>query len=188
MVLRPDGLIFSTYHRVKYLLYSNHMATTNLTPMGTTILSWKTPEFPAYKRGRLWFIIAIIAALALLVQAFLTTNYIFMIVILMFAIIIALTTIRSPELVEVCITETGILHHKNFVPYRDVERFWIVYQPPVVQNLYLDLKGGIRSRLTIDLQKQNPIELREALLEHVSEDIDRTDEPITDFIGRLLKL
>ena len=157
-------------------------------PAGPTILSWKTPEFPPHNRGRIWFLVAGIIALALLVYAFLTTNYLFAIIIFIFAIIIVLTSIRTPEFVDVQVTETGILLGETFFSYRNIDRFWIVYQPPVVANLYLDLKGGLRNRLALDLQKQNPVELRTVLLEHILEDIDRTDEPITDFLGRVLKL
>lgn len=160
----------------------------NFNPMGEVLIDWQMPSYPDYKRGIIWHIIASVIGLALLIQAVLSTNYVFAIIILIFAVIIALTSMHTPAAKEIKVTETGIAVGANFYLYRDIEHFSILYQPPMLKNLYLEFKSGLRPRITIDLVDQDPIEIRNHLLNHVKEDLERVEEPMSDFFGRLLKL
>lgn len=158
------------------------------TEHGEILLEWKTPAFPKYNRGVVWHIIAGAIGVAFLISAIASANYVFAIVIFMFAIIIAITSLRNPDLLTVRITETGVNYGSRSYPYRDIDRFAIVYEPPMVKNLYLDFKTGLRPRLTIDLGNRDPLAVRELLLAHVREDLERTDEPLSEFMGRILKI
>ncbi len=156
--------------------------------MGEVILAWDMPSHPAYERGWLWYLIAGGIGMALLIYAIITGNYLFGLILLILAIIIALTSLREPDDVPILLTETGCGIGRHFYPYRDVAKFSIVYDPPIVRNLYLEFKGGLRPRLTIDLTEQNPLEVREVLGTHVREDVERSDESLSEYLGRILKI
>ncbi|MBI4281031.1 hypothetical protein HY628_02435 [Candidatus Uhrbacteria bacterium] len=159
-----------------------------LNPEGETLLIWKTPTYPAYKRGLLWFVAAGFLTVAVIIYAIASANYLFAIIILIFAIVIVLTALGTPELREIALTETGVRLGSRFFPYREIDRFAIVYQPPTVQNLYLEFKSGLRPRQSIHLRNQNPAAVREILLTHLKEDLERTDESLSEFFGRILKI
>lgn len=157
-------------------------------PIGNVLKSWEMPEFIAHDRGRWWYFIAGVLAAILLVYAIVKTNYLFAIIILIFAIIIILSGLRKPEPIAVQITETGILLGEHFYPYRDINCFHIVYQPPMVKCLYFETKSSLRPRVTLHLENENPVEIRNLLAEHIKEDHEQLDEPFSEFIGRILKL
>ena len=156
--------------------------------MGEILLVWDMPSHPGYERGWLWYTIAGAIGTTLIVYSVASGNYLFAIIILILAIVIALTSLRAPEPLRIALSETGCGIGRQFYPYREVAKFSIVYEPPVVQNLYLDFKSGLRPRLTIDLTDQNPLEVRELIGTHVREDIENTDESLSEYLGRLLKI
>ncbi|MDP3985201.1 MAG: hypothetical protein Q8P82_00395, partial [bacterium] len=152
------------------------------------LLKWQIHSFPKYERGTAWFVVAGIIGAALILYALLTANFLFAIIIFIFGLILALTSIRKPDLVDIMITETGIGMGRSFYQYRDIEHFSVIYDPPITQNLYIELRGGFRPHISIDLQNQNPVLVREILVTYVPEDRERTEEPFSEFLGRLLKI
>jgi len=159
------------------------------TQKGPTIISWATTQYPEYNRGRLWYAIAIILGLAAIVWALITTNFLFAIIIIIFAIIIALGSLQKPGVLNVEITETGLALNDAFLPYEDVDRFAIIYNPPINNHLYLAFKKGMRPQFGISLEDQDPLEIRDILIKcNLNEDVEWTEEPGSDTIGRILKL
>lgn len=157
-------------------------------PTGEVLLAWDMPSHTVYNRGWLWYLIAGALGMALIISAVVTANYLFAIIVFILAIIIALTALRPPEAIPIHLTETGCAIGRRFYRYRELAQFAIVYQPPVVRNLYLEFKTGARPRITIDLCDQNPLEIREILGTHVKENVDQTEEPFSDLMGRVLKI
>ena len=96
---------------------------------------------------------------------------------------------RNPALLRITITEDGIeIGDKNFYKWQDIDKFWIVYEPPAVKNLYLDFKAGLRPSITIFLENQNPLIVRKILLQYINEDTERENETFSDGFSRMLKL
>lgn len=157
-------------------------------PEGKTLLAWQTPEYPEYERGTAWYVIASIIGLALIIYSVFSTNFLFAVIVIILAMIIFLTGYRKAEMREVKIAETGIGFGSDFYLYRNIDRFTIVYEPPEVKNLYLEFKGGFRPRLSIGLEDQSPVQIRELLLSFTREDLENTHEPMSDFWGRILKI
>jgi hypothetical protein len=157
----------------------------------TTIMEyygWDFYEYPRYDRGRLWYAFMGLGGLALLIYAVLTANFLFAFIIIMFALILYLTTISEPARIRFGITSVGIRVGRTFYPYKDITRFWFIYEPPDVKNLYFELKTPLQSRLVVDLDGANPNEVRTVLGQFIREDLNEDDEPLSDFIGRVLKI
>lgn len=155
---------------------------------GRTYLRWKFPEFPRYKRGFVWYLVTVIVGAGLLLYALISGNFLFALIILMFALVIYMATVSEPSDVEISITEDGVGIGQAFYPYREIKNFWFIYEPPTVRNLYIEFKSSMRPRLTVDLEEQNPNEVRRALSRYVPEDLTEEDEPLSDIIGRVFKL
>lgn len=156
--------------------------------MPQTLISWQVPEFPKYKKSRLWYIVGGIVLLFLLIYCIKTANFLFAVILLMAAVIIVLYDLHESKEVEFSITSTGIKFGEKFYPYEEFARFWLVYEPPELKNLYLEFKSVVKPRLCVPLNDQNPNEVRKFLTDYIAEDLDEKDEPFTDFLGRTLKI
>ena len=160
------------------------------TPETKTLLSWEINEFTPYERGKLWFVIATLVSLALIIYGIITTNFLFAIIVLIFALVIALTVVRKPGILTVHATDMGLEVGERFYPYYSIANFAIVYEPPEVKDLHLEFKKGLFDpHLILPFETQNPMELRELLIaRHVKEDTQHTEESFTEFLARILKI
>ncbi len=155
---------------------------------GAEILHWETWEYPPMERSRRWYVIASIIALAILLYALLTANFVFAVIVLMFAVIQLLRDLRKPARVDVHITTAGIVFGNDFYPYESFRDFSIVYYPPDVKILYVAFTGIMNPTLTIPLEDVNPNDVRESLVPYAFENLNRNREYLTDLVSRLYKL
>ncbi len=156
--------------------------------MPQTLISWHVPEFEKHQKSRLWYIGAGIVMLILLVYCVKTANFLFAVILLMAAVIVVLYDMREAEEIEFAITSAGIKFGEKIYPFDEFGRFWIVYNPPEVKKLYLEFTSVVRPRLVIPLNNEDPNKIRETLLNYVHEDLEEKDEPVTDYLGRVLKI
>lgn len=156
---------------------------------GKKIAGWKVPEFDKHKREQGWYILSSIVAILLIVYAFLSGNFLFAAIIVIGALIIILHDGQEPLMVNFVITDEGLIVGKRFYEYDVVKNFSLVYKPKDnVKNLYFEFKNVIRPRLSIPLKNLNPLPIRENLLKYLPEDLDRTDQPLSEALGKLFKL
>lgn len=155
---------------------------------GTPIMSWETWEFPLVERSKRWYIIASIVGLFFMVYALFTANFIFGVIVLMFAVITLLRDLKKPARVPVHITTSGLVFGGDFYTFENIRDFSLTYNPPDVQNLYVTFHGRFRPMLSIDLEGMNPNEVRQALLPFVFENLEREGESLTDVLRRVYKL
>lgn len=152
------------------------------------MIRWEIDESARNRRGRAWYVIMILTGGSLLIYAVASANFLFALLVLMFALVIYLTSLRRQETVTVEMSPDGITIAKDFYPYREIRRFWFVYEPPEVKNLYLDFKAVTKSLMTLPLIDQNPNQIRQLLGQYLPEDFNEDEEPFLDFLGRILKL
>jgi hypothetical protein len=155
---------------------------------GKTLLSWKFPEFLNYQRGKTWYVIATVVGAGLVIWSLATLNYLFAIVVVMVGVIVVAQGRRQPHDVVVQISEDGITVAQSFYRYKDIKSFWIVYDPPLIKKLFIDFKSAVRPTLTIQLENENPVNVRRILTKYIDEDIEKDEEPASDSISRLLKI
>ncbi|MBI5037327.1 MAG: hypothetical protein HZC01_01275 [Candidatus Kerfeldbacteria bacterium] len=156
--------------------------------LGETRLRWDFPEYVQYRRGMWWYVMALIIIIGLLIYSIVAKNYIFMVLIVLTGFIIYFRDRREPAELSIQIKERGIqLGDRNAYRWADLKAFWIIYEPPEVKNLYLDFKG-LRPTMSISLEDQNPIEVRNLLAGHLIEDTERENESFSDGFGRIFKI
>lgn len=159
------------------------------TDYGEEIMSWKVPEYEKHERSKGWYIIIIAIALLLLLYSLLTGNFLFAVIIIIAAIIIIIHDGSDPILVKISLTDEGVVVGRKFYDYDEFKDFSVIYKPrQEVKNLYFEFKNAIKPRLSIPLDKQNPLSIRENLLKYLPEDLERTDQPLSEGLGKLFKL
>lgn len=157
-------------------------------PTGKIIFEWLVNEFEQHVRTRRWYIVASIIAVALVVYAVVSTNYLFAMVIVLFGIVLYLHAMQEPLQVYFAITETGIILGKKYYRFSELADFWFIYNPPEVKNMYFTLNNILKHRLQVPLMDYDPRPIRDYLNQFLSENVDQEEEPLSDRMARLLKL
>ena len=89
---------------------------------------------------------------------------------------------------QFAITPAGIRVGRKFIRHRDIAHFWIVYKPGHVKALYLRPAVWTVPQLSIPLEDQDPLQVRGTLLQYVPENLNEEAEPVSEALGRMLKL
>src|SRR3990167_355182 len=146
---------------------------------GKILCEWSFMDAPQYKRtvGWYFFMIAVFGSLA--IYSIVVDNFIFLFLIILFVLVIFISH-RNASKMEFKITQDGIMVGNKFYPYKDIEKFWIIYQPPYAKTLYFHIKSFFNPRLPIPLEQQNPVHIRKILLDYIPEDLEQENEPFSD--------
>ncbi len=150
--------------------------------------SWSVVEYPHHERGFWWYLVATLVGGALIVYALVTGNIMFAFIVVIFALILFILSRVPPRSLLVVIDDTGITVGSHKYLWKELKSFWIIYEPPALKNLYLEFGAGFRSRLTLGLEDGDPVAIREFLMQYIPEESDKTDEPMSDWLGRILKI
>jgi len=157
--------------------------------VGNIAFSWSFNEYEKYNRGKRWYWTMGLLSVALIAFAVYTANYLFALIIVLFGIIIFLQEMNEPMELDFGLTDTGIVLGTKYYAFSELEKYWIVYNPPMVKVLYFEPKSAIKHRLHIPLiDETDPVVLRDYLNQYLIEDLDKEDEPLSDRLGRMLKI
>ena len=152
------------------------------------IISWSFPEYAVPQRKKTWYIWAVIAFIALLLYAILTANFLFGLIIIMVTIILFIYHHKEPLEIQFIINRDGIEVGNKTYNFKELKKFWLIYEPPEVKNLYIDFKSTIKPTLVIPLLGQNPLQVRKILKEHLDEDLEKESESTSEALARVLKI
>ncbi|MDQ5952700.1 MAG: hypothetical protein QG626_829 [Patescibacteria group bacterium] len=155
--------------------------------VGRVILAWETWEFIPVQRSSRWYILASAAGLGMLIYALLTNNFVFALIIVMFAVIILMRDLKKPSRVQAAITSEGVVFNNEFYPFNDIKDFSVIFEPPV-SNLYLGFNNRFAPLVSIPLDDADPNQVRAELLPFIFENLERDSESLTDTLSRVYKL
>lgn len=160
----------------------------NNTNIGKVVFRWDVNEYEKPPRDKRWFLVMGIAAALMLIFGLWTKNYLFVLIIVLFSIILYLHDTQEPSRVSVLITELGVVIGNRFYRFGEISNFWLVYNPPEVKNLYFSLNGLLKHRLLISLLDNDPVSIKNHLAQYLSEDLEQEEEPLSDRMARLFRL
>lgn len=162
---------------------------TNDIDQGDDIIAWDAPEYHKPLRGKNWYIGAIVTAILLLLFSFFTGNFLFAVIIIVATLIIILHDGHEPVSVDINLTTEGVAVGRKFYDYDELKNFAIVYKPNLgVKNLYFEFKNALRPRLSLPLDNMNPLPIRKILLKYLPEDLERTDQPLSEALAKFFRL
>ena len=157
--------------------------------LGKIITSWKIPEYDKHEREKNWYIIAAVVGIIFLIYSFFSGNFLFAAIIIIGAFVIMIHDGQEPVVINFIITDEGLVVGRNFYNYDVIKDFSIIYKPNQdIKNLYFEFKNVIKPRLSIPLDKMNPLPIRENLLKYLPEDLERTDQPLSEALAKMFKL
>ncbi len=102
-------------------------------------LTWTVPEFTKHKKNAGWFITGGIIALALLIFALYSKNFLFALIIILSAFSVFIWSQKEPRKIKFSITPKGIAIGKTIYNFDNLESFWVFYDPPEIRT------GSLRS-------------------------------------------
>lgn len=150
---------------------------------------WEIEEYTRHERTKQWYAIAISVALFLMLFSFLTGNFLFAVIIVITALVVILHDGSAPARVRVLLTSEGVSVGRKFYDYDEINDFTVIYKPQHgVKNIYFEFKSVLRHRLSVPLLMQDPLQIREFLLQYLEEDLDRTDQPLSEALAKIFKL
>ena len=161
--------------------------------LSEVIFSWKHPDLIKYQRTTSWYIIATAVVVLLVWWAIGNAwwmggeSYLFAVFLVIFFLVVLLLDYRPAKEIDFFITPDGIKDAGKFYGYDELDHFFVIYKDEGIKGLYIEFKNPLRGRLAIPLEGQDVIAIREYLLKHLKENLDREVEPWTEFIRRMLK-
>jgi len=156
--------------------------------MDTQKISWTFPDYQKPDRSRNWYIWTGIFFFGMLAYAIFTANFLFGLIIIMVAIIIFINNNKKTEKVNFTISPDGIEIQGRHYSFKEIKKFWLLYEPPEVKNLYFSFKSSIRPTLSVPLLDQNPLIIRNLLKTYLPEDLEKENESTSEALARVLKL
>jgi len=154
---------------------------------GQAIFQWPIPEYLIHQRTQYWYLVAIIFAIVLIVLSIITANFLFALIIILVTFIIFLRSYTAPRNLLFQIFDSGIMVGERYFPYEKIKSFYFIYDPPAVKKLFFDFKG-VYPTISIPLDNNNPIVIRQKLLEYLTEDAERGHQSFDDQLETILKL
>lgn len=151
------------------------------------LLSWIAPEVVRHQRGAAWKTIAILIFVLGSIFAFLYDSWTFGLAILACGTVYYLEHLEHPKEVEVKISEMGIKVGSRKYSYGKIKSFWIVYEPPYVATLNIRVIGHYPGIVNIQLDGQDPSEVREILISRIPE-LSGQSEALSDIFIRIFKI
>lgn len=149
-------------------------------------ISWQAPEFYYYEKTADWYWALGIICIGIVVASILLKNFLFAVLIFIAGFSLALYGAKRPKITSFSINERGIIiDNKQIYPYENIKSFWIEYNPPYQQELLIELKKSMMSKITIILDDVNPEEVKKYLLKHIKE--EKIPESLSATIAKILK-
>jgi len=150
-------------------------------------IEWDAPEFINHYKSKKWFLTAGITIILLVGYAIFTGSATMAIVFIVLAGVFFLTHNQEPQIITIKITDLGLFIGSKYYPFNMINSFWINYHPPYVHNIAIRLSDKTRTKITIQLDTQNPVEVRKELAKEIPE-VEGAQESLMEILIRLLRL
>lgn len=151
------------------------------------LLSWTAPEYIKHSKGVVWFLLAGIVALVCVGYAVYTASWTMAIAFIALAGVYVISHHREPTEITVSVNDFGLQVGTRSIPYNQIKAFWVVYHPPHIKVLKLLTSDKFMAELSIQLDGQEPGELRQVLLKHIPE-YEGKSESFVELLIRAFKL
>jgi len=149
-------------------------------------LVWIADEFKAHQRDVGWYAGLFLFGAILIAWGLYTQNVITTILFVIMVFVIYILSHHEPSKVMVGISDRGITINHVFYPYANLKFFWIQNREHG-QVLTVETKSFLNRHLSIELEDENPNEVRLLLMPHI-EEVKDYEENFIDFLIRNLKI
>jgi len=140
-------------------------------------LSWESLEFKDYEKNAGWYVTLI--SIAVLIIGFfiiIQKDYFAAITMAILTALIIFFSRQKPQIVETRLTHKALHHGPLVIPYKQIKHFWVVDKEHH-KTVNFETSAFFNRMMIIELEKQDPEEVRNFLLEFLPEHEDT--EPTT---------
>jgi hypothetical protein len=154
---------------------------------GSPIYEFTTTMVQTVQRSKRWYFGMAIFFSALVALNIVLHLYMSAIVVALLAIVLFVNVSRKPMALRVGFFANGIKLNDDFYPWSRFEKFWILFEPPALQELHLKKRTKLINEIVIELTDQDPLKIRDLLLPWLPEDSTKELSRV-DLVSRVLKL
>lgn len=167
----------------------------------TGYLKWQIPSHRKPDRSKNWYILASIFIVVAIFFCFFaisswhivflgrSANFLFALIILISAIIVMINEGQPTTMLNCELGPEGFKLAGRLYDYNSLKNFSVIYKPrESLKNLYFEFNSSISQTLSIPLRSMDPLIVRNFLLKYLKEDLERTDEPLSEQLTKMLKL
>ncbi|MCX6765726.1 MAG: hypothetical protein NT136_02085 [Candidatus Moranbacteria bacterium] len=150
------------------------------------LLHWRAPEYEIHQWNRKWYLAATLILAAIIVYALISNSPIMAITFILVGIVGYLYLQKDPRVLDFMITPEGIIVGDEIYEFENIQSFWIFYKPYVMKVISLRVKGKLVPHVHIPVHDQDPVKIREILLEFIPE--KKQELTLVDTIEKVLRL
>lgn len=154
---------------------------------GEEIFAWVAPQYIKHEKNVYWYLFAGLLAIILAIWGLFSDAWTFSLVIIVFCAVYYLHHFEHPHDVNIVISEMGIKVGKKVIPFRNIRAFWLYYLPGHVEVLNLLTTDSLFPEISIQLNGQDPVPVRNYLLKQIPE-WEGKEESLLEAVLRLLKI
>lgn len=128
------------------------------------LLAWMAPRYLRYERGWIWFAVLFVLAGAMAVYGYFEGSWPMVAFFAILPFVLILEHLKKPEDTVVVVSPYGIRFGELRIPYSHIRRFWILHNPPFVDELHILTDSRVHPELTIQLMGTDAALLRQYLV------------------------
>ncbi len=138
-------------------------------------IEWQTKEFQYFPKSKMWFLVLFVVAGVIEVYFLLSGNFFAFVTFLLVFFVVILYSVKKPNVLRLRIDDSGVKVNENKYEFSEFQSFWIFYDsyrfdgPIEVKELLMQREGAFKQPLTIPLENQDPVVLRNFLNEYLDE-------------------
>jgi hypothetical protein len=150
---------------------------------GLPLLSWNGPSDLPEEENRRWFLLIIVLSVVLVLLAILMKKYFLTVIILLVSWLTYMLSRIPAQEIEHTITSTGIFTNNKFYAWNELSSFYII-KDHGHYVLGLDTNRRFFSSVPILLGNQNPVEVKEVLLQYLPNNELKEQDVVNTWIDK----
>lgn len=147
---------------------------------------WRAPEYEVFERDKKWYMVVTLILVGIIAWALYSNSPVMAITFILIGIVGYLRINQEPRTIDFMITTEGVTAGKEIYEYDNLESFWIFYEPEGLKSACLHTKSGIMPYVHIPIHEEDPVHIRQLLLEFLPE--EKKEPGLVETMERLLKI
>lgn len=115
------------------------------------LAAWVAPSYLRYERGWFWFAALFTVSGALAVYGYFSDSLAMTALFCILPLVLILEHLKKPKELPVIISPYGIRFGELRIPFSHIRRFWILHNPPYLDELHLLTDNRMHPEVTIQL-------------------------------------
>jgi hypothetical protein len=149
-------------------------------------ISWQAPEFRHYEKDPAWYVT--LTAISVLIVGFfiIQKDYFGAITMAIIGAMLVFFSRQTPQIVDIELNDKHIKFGNMVFPYKHLKSFWVVNSENH-KTLNLETTTYINNLVILELEDQNPEEIRSFLQDYLPEHPQNTRETFAQKLMHKLK-